>query len=332
MGNQLPFGGKVVILLGDFCQTCPVIPRGTKADVLNACISRCHLWVLFHIARLLTPIRNADDPDFASFVDAIGDGAGPRVNLSLLTHTTEIDDVINFVYGEGILNDPATCIQRCILAPTNAQVDLYNQNVLSLLTSPPHQYYAADSLEEHTDVAEAMDIEDGTNNTLPNPDAILDYVRHRRPNGMPDYNLTVKIGGVYRLLRNLSIDLGLVKNARVIVIATGFKLITVRLLQEAQINPGDILLPRIVFKDRLLSGHTLCRRQFPIAPAYASTFHSCQGLTLDRVGVDLTQEVFTHGQLYTALSRIRHRTNAIVRFPPSNDQLTANVTYKELLI
>ena len=39
MGNQTPFGGKVVVLLGDFQQTCPVIPRGTKADILNACIS-----------------------------------------------------------------------------------------------------------------------------------------------------------------------------------------------------------------------------------------------------------------------------------------------------
>lgn len=31
MGNNLPFGGKVFILLGDFRQTCPVIRRGTRA-------------------------------------------------------------------------------------------------------------------------------------------------------------------------------------------------------------------------------------------------------------------------------------------------------------
>lgn len=29
MENDEPFGGKIVILLGDFCQTCPVIHRGT---------------------------------------------------------------------------------------------------------------------------------------------------------------------------------------------------------------------------------------------------------------------------------------------------------------
>ncbi|KAJ7903992.1 DNA helicase Pif1 like protein, partial [Mycena leptocephala] len=34
MGNDLPFGGKVLILLGDFRQTCPVIRRGTRAQVV----------------------------------------------------------------------------------------------------------------------------------------------------------------------------------------------------------------------------------------------------------------------------------------------------------
>ena len=335
MNNQTPFGGKVVILLGDFRQTCPVVRRGTKADVLNASISRCGIWPSFQITRLTTPIRNTADPDFASYVDGIGEGEGPRIDLSFLSHTTNIEDIIGFVYNRDVLNKPAACLQRCILAPTNAQVDVYNNAVLGLLPSTSRQYNAADSLEEHDEVMRTMDADSDINSPLPSPDSILDYVRYRRPNGMPAYNLVVKIGGVYRLLRNLSIELGLVKNARVVIIGMGSKLITVRLLQRTQmsgIDPGDILLPRITFKDQLLSGHTLCRRQFPLAPAYASTFHSCQGLTLDCVGVDLTQNVFTHGQLYTALSRIRHRSNAIIRFSSVDNLTTTNVTYKELLI
>ena len=335
MGNQTPFGGKVVVLLGDFRQTCPVIPRGTKADILNACISRCQFWPQFHILRLITPIRNAEDPVLASFVDEIGDGAGPHVDLSFLTCTTNIWDVINFVYNQNVISNPTACLQRCILAPTNAQVDQYNTAVLNLLPSPSRQYLAADSLEEHAEATEAINSDPDVDSPLPNPDAILDYVRYRRPNGMPDYNLAVKVGGVYHLLRNLSIDLGLVKNTRVGVTGTGSKLITIRILQSTQTpstNSGDILLPHITFKERLPSGHTLCHRQFPLAPAYASTFHSCQGLTLDCVGVDLTQDVFTHGQLYTALSRIRHRSDAIVRLPTMECSTTLNVTYKELLI
>ena len=70
MGNQMLFGGKVVVLLGDFRQTCPVVPRGTKVDILNASISRCQFWPQFHIVRLITPIRNAEDPALASFVES----------------------------------------------------------------------------------------------------------------------------------------------------------------------------------------------------------------------------------------------------------------------
>ncbi|KAH9894982.1 DNA helicase Pif1 like protein, partial [Cubamyces lactineus] len=34
MRNNLPWGGKVVVLLGDFRQTCPVVRNGTRSDVV----------------------------------------------------------------------------------------------------------------------------------------------------------------------------------------------------------------------------------------------------------------------------------------------------------
>jgi hypothetical protein len=39
--------------------------------------------------------------------------------------------------------------------------------------------------------------------------------------------------------------------------------------------------------------------------AYATTFNSSQGLTLDRTVLDLRQGAFAHRQLYAALIRIR---------------------------
>jgi hypothetical protein len=47
MENDEPFGGKVVVLLGDFRQTCPVIRRGTRAQVVDASIKSSELWPLF---------------------------------------------------------------------------------------------------------------------------------------------------------------------------------------------------------------------------------------------------------------------------------------------
>jgi hypothetical protein len=45
--------------------------------------------------------------------------------------------------------------------------------------------------------------------------------------------------------------------------------------------------------------------QFPIMPAWAMTIHKAQGLTLDDVRIDLGQGAFSAGQAYVALSRAR---------------------------
>lgn len=330
MGTDIPFGGKVVVLLGDFRQTCPVIRKGSKADVINASITRSALWPAFSIFRLTNPIRNAEDPLFSEFVDAIGNGKGTEISLEGLQHAHSAIELGQVVFPEDVLNNPFQCLHRSILAPTNAQVDSYNSALINRLPGTPVLFCATDSLEEHTNI-----LEDSESEVLPSPDAILDYVAKVRPNGMPDHLLKIKLGGVYRLLRNFSVDRGLVKKTRVVITGIGRRLITVRrltLFGNASISSEvDILLPRITFKDVLPSGHTLIRKQFPLAPAYASTFHSCQGLTLDWIGIDLTKPVFTHGQLYTALSQVRNRNNLIVLLP-GGQMTTKNVTYHEVLI
>lgn len=45
--------------------------------------------------------------------------------------------------------------------------------------------------------------------------------------------------------------------------------------------------------------------QIPLKIAYALTIHSCQGLTLDCVYIDLNN-AFEYGHVYTALSRVKH--------------------------
>ena len=43
------------------------------------------------------------------------------------------------------------------------------------------------------------------------------------------------------------------------------------------------------------------RRQFPVIPAFCMTINKSHGQSFDHVGIDLTQNVFGHGQLYVVL-------------------------------
>ncbi|KAF8234073.1 hypothetical protein L208DRAFT_1263747, partial [Tricholoma matsutake] len=73
--------------------------------------------------------------------------------------------------------------------------------------------------------------------------------------------------------------------------------------------------------------------QYPLHLAYSTTFNGCSGLTLDKAVLDLCTKVFAHGQLYTALSRVRHRDHAQILFEDNkSDFMTTNVVYNDLLL
>jgi hypothetical protein len=219
-------------------------------------------------------------------------------------------------------------------------VDEFNNHVLDILPSEPGAcclklisettltvaivvYYSADIVKENDEIV------------VDHPQATPDYLALLTHNGIPFHELKLKEGCICSLMRNMSVQKGLVKNARLIIQRLHQHFVEVRVINNRTGQLGDIhCIPRIRFEfTPTRASWTVHRLQFPLRLAYATTFNGCQGLTLDKTVLNLRCEVFAHGQLYTALSRIRNRADSRVLFSEDHGEpLTTNVVYKELLL
>ncbi|KAG5528988.1 hypothetical protein RHGRI_029599 [Rhododendron griersonianum] len=72
--NHNLFGGKVVVLGGDFRQVLPVIPKGTREDCVNASLIKSYIWQHLNKYKLKTNMRAQFDPSFSEFLLRVGNG------------------------------------------------------------------------------------------------------------------------------------------------------------------------------------------------------------------------------------------------------------------
>jgi ATP-dependent DNA helicase PIF1 len=156
--------------------------------------------------------------------------------------------------------------------------------------------------------------------------------------------LKLKIGCPIILLRNIDPANGLCNGTRLVV--RGFQRNTI----DAEIVVGGhtgkrIFLPRIPLcpSDDEMFPFQFKRKQFPVRLSFTMTVNKAQGQTIPNVSVYLPEPVFSHGQLYVALSRATARSNIMILIVPPSDKkdnkkkatingtYTKNIVYKEVL-
>ena len=144
------------------------------------------------------------------------------------------------------------------------------------------------------------------------------------------HNLNLKIGAPVILLRTLSILNGLCNGTRMKIIELYEFNIKVMILSG--ISKGEtVFIPRILLDSQNSSlPYTLNRRKFPIAWSYAITINKSQGQSFDYVGLYYKKLLFSHGQLYVALSRCKNPDNLFIQNASLNDNIE-NILLPEVL-
>ncbi|XP_019190305.1 PREDICTED: ATP-dependent DNA helicase PIF1-like [Ipomoea nil] len=341
---NLPFGGKTVVLGGDFRQILPVIPRVGRQDIVGAAINSSYLWAHCTVLRLTQNLRlqsvGTDDErqelsTFANWIASIGDGeAGgpndgdvevliPHENL-LHTNGDPIQGIAEstFPMFREQQHDADYLISRAILAPTLEVVDEVNAYMTNLNVAECRTYFSFDSV---CPTKSTSDVVAG----LHTPELLNGL----KCSGLPNHCLTLKIGSPAMLLRNIDPSAGLYNGTRLIITRLADHVVEAKLL-FGNAAGSKVLIPRLSLTP---SDSTLPfkfqRRQFPLMLSYAMTINKSQGQTLSTVGLFLRKPVFVHGQLYVALSRVSSPRGLKLLICNEDEKCassTMNVVYKEV--
>jgi ATP-dependent DNA helicase PIF1 len=266
------FGGVRLLLFGDLHQLPPVV----QGDVVEHLESEFGGPFFFQVPSLgdgagvslleLDQVFRQSEEAFLHVLNRIRDGDATEEDLVVLNERTHPIRTL----GEGD--------SFVILTPTNAAAQRINTAYLAALPAAERTYEAGITGE----------YADGAHPT--------------------DASLLLKEGAKVILLRN-DPDRRWVNGSIARVARLEDKRVWIELDGKThEIEPVSWEARRYAFdqaSEKIVENITGTFRQFPLRLAWALTIHKSQGLTLDKVYIDLGRGTFAHGQAYVALSRCR---------------------------
>ena len=231
----------------------------------------------------------------------VGEDPEPKIDLPpSMKRCENLKHLISTVYpGIREMGIPAASYmtERTILCPRNDDVMVINQLILQSYRGIYHSYLAADKADENLGKGASAFNEDNPEN-WPN-----ERLNQQNPHGFPPFKLDLKVGCPVMLLRNIAPTNGMCKDTRMRVEICMEHVIVATILTGDK--AGEVIfIPRISLTPSASDvAVQMTRRQFPIRLAYAMTINKSHGQFVRYVGIYLRISVFSHGQLYVALSR-----------------------------
>ncbi|GJW05985.1 ATP-dependent DNA helicase PIF1-like protein [Tanacetum coccineum] len=192
------FWGVTVLLGGDFRQILPVIPKGKRAEIVQACINYSELWKSYKLNKWVLDVEDEiveakkEDEDEPTCIEIPED-------FIINAAESPIEQIVNETFPNFTTkkSDGTYLKERAILTPRNNDADAINAYMFSKFPGPTITYNNADEVcKASTDVLEKQHLY---------PTEFLNTLNFP---GMPTHALNLKKELPIMLLRNVNLSQG----------------------------------------------------------------------------------------------------------------------------